>query len=118
MTAPLASTFHLSEQRVGPRAVLAVEGELDMVTAPELRVAAGSMTRAAFQELWIDLSGVTFLDSAGVHAAMDIDRALRNEGRRLSVICPPGPARRTLSLTGVDEALRIFVSARDAHGDG
>lgn len=68
--------------------VLAIHGELDLVTAPELEQAVETALAGTPALLAIDLSPTTFLDSSG---ARQVARAARSAGRAgvpSRVVCP------------------------------
>jgi len=106
--------FAIREDRVGGRAVLSVTGEVDLSNAADLRVAIESAASRAF-ELWLDLSGVTFMDSSGLHAMAEARGRLIEANRRLTLICPEGPVLRILALTGYDRIFEIYVSRSAAN---
>jgi anti-anti-sigma factor len=106
--------FAIREHRVGGRAVLSVTGEVDLSNAADLRVAIESAASRAF-ELWLDLSGVTFMDSSGLHAMAKARGRLIEANTRLAVICPEGPVLRVLALTGYDRIFEIYVSRSAAN---
>jgi anti-sigma B factor antagonist len=95
----------------GRRAVLAVRGEIDMATVDGLRDALEAALASGAGEVWVDLTEVDFLDSTGLSALVSGHRALDG---RLVVICPDGPPRRALDVSGVNELIRIYRSAADA----
>jgi anti-anti-sigma factor len=101
-------------QTVGFRRVLAVEGDIDLATVGTLRAAIASALDSWEREVWIDLSRVAFMDSTGLYALIEARRALADHGRQLVVICPSGPVRRLLALTGVDGELTVLSSRADA----
>jgi anti-anti-sigma factor len=100
---------------VGLRRLLDVAGELDLATAPSLTAALQAALASGAREIWIDLSGVTFMDSSGLHALLAVRDRLHHDGRRLAVIAPSGPVRRLLELTGVDRILAVFADRSSAH---
>jgi anti-sigma B factor antagonist len=100
---------------VGHRTVLAVTGELDVDTAPELEAAADAALEAGAYELWIDLSGTTFMDSAGVHLLLGLQRRSAELSRRLAIICPAGCVRRLLELTRLVGVLPVYGDRGAAH---
>ena len=109
MTAPTETQFTIVEQHVGRRAVLAVAGEVDMDTAPELQAAIEAAGIRAF-EIWVDLTETTFMDSSGLHALNAARAQLVLANRRLALVCPDGPVLRVLALTGLDEMFEIHGS--------
>ena len=71
-------------------------GELDLSTSPEL---VGAFSRANGQrELVCDLSGVTFIDSSGIRALIEIGQ---REPERFALTGASEPVERLLELTGV-----------------
>jgi len=61
----------------------------------------------------VDLCDVRFLDSSGVSVLLHARAVLGRDERDLVVVCPPGPVRRILELTGIDDLFAMFDS-RDA----
>ena len=115
--APPPEGLQLREQRVGHRICLVAEGEIDISTAPALSAALESAAVSGASDLWVDMTGVRFMDSTGISALL----ALRGElpaNRRLALICPPGAVRRTLALAGVEDAFEIFDDRAAAHAAG
>jgi anti-sigma B factor antagonist len=97
------------EHHVGRRAVVAVAGEVDMQTAPDLRTAIETASSRAL-EIWVDVSDTTFMDSSGLHALVQSRAHVAEAGRRLVLICPQGPVLRVLTLTGLDQLFEIHAT--------
>ena len=83
-------SLDVSENRVK------VTGELDVLTAP---MVIEAVIKAMTVE--VDLSEVTFVDSTGVHALIQ----LRNRRSQLRIVAVSPPVKRVLEVTGVAEAL-------------
>jgi anti-sigma B factor antagonist len=105
-------TIH--EQRVARRSVLSVDGEVDITSAPDLQAAIEAAGTRAF-EIWVDLSDTTFMDSSGLHALSEARSVLAGAGLRLVLVCPDGPVRRVLTLTGFDRLFEIHASRHAAN---
>jgi anti-sigma B factor antagonist len=101
---------------VGHRTVLAVEGEIDMLTAPAMTAAVDTALETSPQQLWLDFTATDFMDSTGIHALLDIQNRLVDRRCHLAVICD-GSVRRLLEVTGVDGALRVYSDRDAAHRD-
>ena len=91
-------------------AVVAVAGEIDLLTAPQLTAALDELVRTTTRHIAIDLSETTFMDSAGVHVLL---QAHQRVGRHLAVICAPGPVLRTLELLGLTKPLGVLASLEE-----
>lgn len=118
MDAPLSldgdgTSLALLASRVGHRFVLAATGEIDIASAGALRQALASAAESGAAEIWLDLSGVEFMDSTGLTAL--VDAQLRLTSRRFAVICPEGPVRRVMSLAGIDRVIAVHPTRSDAH---
>lgn len=89
--------------------VVTLEGELDKLTSAAAR---SELDRAVGAErLLVDLSAVTFLDSAGLHVLFRLARAVTKGGGRLGVVVPPeSPLRRVVEITHVAGAALVCDS--------
>jgi anti-sigma B factor antagonist len=83
------------------RAVLAVVGDVDIATAPALHDAGLDVLRQEIKVLTLDLERLTYLDSSGISALIEIRRNAEKRGVMLRIIAIPAQARRVLELTGV-----------------
>lgn len=98
----------LATRREGDRIVIAVTGDLDMVGAPQLVLAAdAALAVTGVSGIDIDLSIATFLDSSGINALIVINRAAAAQSKTLVVLTPGIQARKVLRLTSVDSVLTI-----------
>lgn len=75
---------------------LQVEGEIDMASAPQLAEALSRLDRSDGRVV-IDLAGVTFMDSTGLHAVLD-EVASRNGSGPVVLRRPTRPVRRLLDI--------------------
>lgn len=87
-------------------ATVTVKGELDLAAKS---AAEEALLRAQLlaEVVVLDLSGVSFIDSAGLHVIIDANTRQREAGRRLVVITGSPQVQRMLTLTGVVEQLEI-----------
>ncbi|MET9002681.1 STAS domain-containing protein [Amycolatopsis sp. NPDC004169] len=94
-------------------AVLHVEGALDLALAPKLRQLAERAGRLRPSVLVIDLSGVTFLASAGM---AELVRAHRGAGASVPVrvVATGRITLRPLELTRLTDELAIYPSLSEA----
>ena len=69
-----------------PTALLTVAGELDLATAGELERAVSVCLAAGNHDVALDLSGVVFMDSSGIHALSIAQRIVSAAGGRLRVV--------------------------------
>ena len=97
------ATLALSWTIDGDHATVALEGELDTATSPELEHLVDGLADAAVQHVAIDLHDLAFLDSSGLRVLIRAQRRLTEElGGSLELRRPPAYAQRLLSVTGLD----------------
>jgi anti-sigma B factor antagonist len=90
----------------GDTVFVALAGELDLYTAPQLGIALDRATAAKPRRLVIDLAEVEFLDSTTIHLLLRARKRLADwAGVRL--VDPIPAVRRTLEVSGVDRILPI-----------
>jgi anti-anti-sigma factor len=85
---------------------LALIGELDLAT---LHLLEHELERIEPTEkrLVLDLRGLEFVDSSGLHALLRADRRLSDAGGQLTIVRGPRAVERLFRLTGLDTRLRI-----------
>jgi anti-sigma B factor antagonist len=94
--------------------VVSVVGELDQATLPDLQ---GPLDEAveANGSLLVDLSDCSFIDSSGLGALVSArERVIDTEGRRFGICCPDAQVQRLLQITGLDKAMGMVTSRREA----
>ena len=92
-----------------PQVVLPVAGELDVhgVTAAHKQLL--ELVLAPGDQLVLDLSAVTFMDSTGIRLILQArEHALRN-GAGFVLVRGPQPVMRVLELVGLDAQLDIVA---------
>jgi anti-sigma B factor antagonist len=89
-------------------AVVAVHGEADLHTAPELRSAIAEATDAGADTVVVDLTEATFIDSMTLGVLLGASKRLRPRGGGVSVVCPDAAIRRIFEITLLDRAFSLF----------
>jgi anti-anti-sigma factor len=82
-----------------------VRGELDILTAPWLLVELLRVILWHGPRLVLDLSGVTFMDCAGINTLLAVRRRAQLAGGWLRVINPSRPASRIIGFASVSTVL-------------
>jgi anti-sigma B factor antagonist len=81
---------------------LSVSGEIDLATAPQLAAAVTDALGSDTDVVSLDLTGVTFVDSTGLHVLLAAQRRADLTGRRLVLAGTSRAVDRLLTLTGTD----------------
>ena len=94
--------------------IVALHGDLDMATAPDLREDLLSRLSPDTRVLIIDLSGVSFCDAAGLAILVGTLRRATMLGITLRLAAPGPMTAKMLSITGLDRAFAVFPTLADA----
>lgn len=94
--------------------VLAVHGEIDVGTAPQLRERLGEHVDRGARRVVLDLAHTTFMDSSGIRALLATHRALEPRGGRLALVAPGSGIADTLRVTGLDELWPVLATREEA----
>jgi anti-sigma B factor antagonist len=95
--------------------VLAVEGELDLASAPNLKWELAEALRAEPKRIVLDMSGVSFIDSTALGVLVGAQRNLE-PGRRLSIAGARPDVLAVFELTGLDATFDIHGTLDEALG--
>jgi anti-sigma B factor antagonist len=112
----ITNAITVERRSIGDREVLAVGGEVDLATAPDLRSAIDAVLDSGARELCLDLGATTFMDSSGLHVLFDTQARVEALQRRLAIICPTGAVRRLFEVTGFADRLPLVDDLATAHG--
>jgi anti-sigma B factor antagonist len=105
--------FSLSEDQDAAGAhVIAVAGEVDIFTAPELKRAIAAALDAGARRLVVDLTETRFLDSTALGVLIGAVKRLRPLDGRLVIVNTEPSTAKTFEITGLDQIFTI-VPARE-----
>ena len=105
----------MSKQRLPVVAdAIAVRGELDALTAPQLDDAINASLAKEPIALVIDLLELSFLASAGMTVLLDGQRAASQLKKRFGVVADGPRTSRPMKLIGVDQVLSLYPTLEAA----
>lgn len=93
----------------GEDVVVALRGELDMAGVGDVHQATEAIASGA--RVTVDLHDLSFIDSSGIHALMELDVRARAEGWTMHVAAPQAAVRRVLALCQFDKRVPIADAA-------
>lgn len=96
--------------------VVAVRGEVDALTAPQLTAAIDEVIAASPSAVVIDLSGVDFLGSVGMSVLIATRQEL-TPAARFGVVAEGPITRRPMTLMGLDATITLYHTLAEALGD-
>ena len=100
-----APVLDVGTRSSGSRTVVSPVGEIELTTASTLYRSLYRVLSSPRREVWIDLTRVTFMDVAGLHVILAVQRALERDHRRLGVVVADGIVRRLIEVADADLAV-------------
>lgn len=100
-------SFHVHVQPHADAVLLAVSGELDIATAPELEQALDQISPEETKLVVVDLRELEFMDSTGLSTLVRAHQRLSEHDCELTLVKGPPQVQRLLDLTGVAERVRV-----------
>ena len=82
-------------------------GELDMDTTPILANVLEPFINEGPEEISLDLSGLSFIDSSGIATLISVQKQLVERGRRLSLHSPRPLVVKVLEVTDLIDFLNV-----------
>jgi anti-sigma B factor antagonist len=107
--------FSLSQESLdAERHVVAVRGEIDLFTAPELKSALSEAIESGHTRIVVDLTDTTFLDSTALGVLIGAVKRLRSRDGRLTIVNVDDNIAKTFEITGLDQIFPISSTRDDA----
>ncbi len=93
--------------------IVSVEGELDLSTAPRLKMMLLDELESGSRRLVVDLSLTTFMDSTALGVLVAVNRRDELEGP-LTIVCPGEKVLQIFEFSGTDGAFSIHPTLEEA----
>jgi anti-sigma B factor antagonist len=106
-TTKLSQQCSVSVERRIDRLTFGLHGEFDLSCGETFQRAIGDAIDERATELVVDLRGLSFIDSTGLHALLSLHARAEREGLDFVVLCGEGHVMRLLKLAGLDELLPV-----------
>jgi anti-sigma B factor antagonist len=104
---PTSELVTIDVSETGPDVRLTAAGEIDSTSAPVLKDRLDALLDEGATDLVVDLTRVTFLDSAGLCVLAAGYRRASADGRRIRVLASSRAVIRPLQITGLWDLLQV-----------
>jgi len=106
---------HLEDEWHEGTAIARLDGEIDASNVDDI----GDRLRALISNrsfaLVVDLSGIAYVDSAGINLLFALGEEMRGHQQELAIVVRSGsPIARMISLTGLDRAVSTHATLEEA----
>jgi anti-sigma B factor antagonist len=111
----MSPEFAITEHAIdGERHVLAVRGEIDLFTAPELKQVLAESIEAGRVRIVVDLTETSFLDSTALGVLIGAVKRLRSRDGALAIVNVDENISKTFEITGLDQIFTIVPTREEA----
>jgi anti-sigma B factor antagonist len=95
--------------------VAMLTGEVDMSNAATVRQQIAESVTPDDDALIVDLSELSFIDSAGLHSIIELGTVLDERRQHLLLCLPPGSTiRRAIEIIGLPQAVSVYSDRGEA----
>lgn len=99
--------LEISSEITDEKAIIRIEGEVDVSNASELRDALDTALADGAKEVEADFAEVAYIDSTGIGVLVGAAHRAQESGSVLVVASPQKNVERVFSLLGVDKDLNV-----------
>jgi anti-sigma B factor antagonist len=92
----------------GPRGSVALTGELDIATAPQLERRLSELFGEGLSQLVLDLRRLAFIDSTGLRVVLGLVDGAGTRDAHVVVVKGPEAVQQVFALTGADRGLLMI----------
>lgn len=93
---------------------LALEGEVDVYTAPKLKESLVSAIEDGCVNVIVDMDKVSFIDSSGLGVLVSALRRARERDGAVRIVCGRDNILKIFRITGLDKVFPIFSNMEEA----
>jgi len=107
--------FGIETEQLGDnRHVISLAGEVDLYTAPELKQQLLDAIGNGAEDVIVDFTRTTFIDSTTLGVLVGGVKRLRPNGGRLSIVCSDRNITKIFEITGLDRVFTIYPTRDEA----
>jgi len=103
--------FDLTDEAIDAHThVIAVHGDVDLYSAPELRARLDELIRAGKTRVLLDLRDTSFIDSTTLGVIVGAIKRLRVHSGALALACDDPSIMRVFAITGLDQVIAVHAT--------
>jgi anti-sigma B factor antagonist len=108
-----AQIFECSAEETPDAVILRPSGEVDLATVATF---SDALTRAAARGrcIVVDMMGIEYIDSSGIHALIGYANACKQRGDLLILVAPRGTVQKVIRITNLDRVITVLASVEVA----
>lgn len=110
----MSSVINIIEEQKGDVTILRIKGKLDSMISSDLEKRAIEFVNAGQNKLLLDLSNVSYINSAGLRMLLSIKKQVKTLSGKFIVCALSSEVMEILKICGFDHVLEISKNEEDA----
>ncbi|MDQ4072141.1 MAG: STAS domain-containing protein [Actinomycetota bacterium] len=107
--------FHIQDEEIDSTThLIELGGEVDLYTAPEFKERLVELIEGGKNQIVVDLSTATFIDSTTLGVLVGGVKRLRPSGGGLALVCSDQNITKIFEITGLDRVFPIHATRDEA----
>lgn len=94
--------------------LLVLGGDIDLHASPRVREAAARILERKPPRIFVDLGGVTYMDSSGIAVLIETLQRVQAYGGKLALYSIPPRVRAVFEVARLDQVLQLYPDAAAA----
>lgn len=104
----------IKSERDGDVCAVALDGEIDVYTAPRLKEELVSVVESGCPNVIVDMEKVGFIDSSGLGVLVSALRRARERDGVVRIVCTRDNILKIFRITGLDKVFPIYSDMEEA----
>jgi len=100
--------------KTGNTYVVALEGQLDTYTAPQVEAAIGKIIAEGAMMIVLDCQKLSYISSAGLSTLVEAQGQLSAKDGKLVAAAMPPAIRNVFDILGFSQIIQVYDSVKDA----
>jgi stage II sporulation protein AA (anti-sigma F factor antagonist) len=106
--------MQIHQERAGAAVVIAANGRLDSLSAPQLRSTLDQLDAANERRIVVDMARVDYISSAGLATLFGLAKRMRDVGGSLALCALSDQVRRVFELAGYTQHFTLTATRDEA----
>lgn len=111
---PGAQDLNIQVTNQGKASVVSLRGEVDLRSSPALRQALLQLLEQRVQQIVVDLTNVSYMDSSGVGTLVELKRKAERSRGKVTLVGPQPRVRSVFEITQLDKFFHIVPTLAEA----
>ena len=106
--------MHITQTKVGDFVSVAIEGEVDLNSSPQLRKVFTELAEKGTQKILVNFSKVSYIDSSGLATLIEMMQRLKKGEGKMCLVNMSDKIKSLFEITKLDKLFAIYRTQEEA----